>query len=45
VTTLPPAPPPRTGVVHAPSKTPFLREMGPSQLKPRDRSKDNDGNT
>jgi hypothetical protein len=43
VTTLPPAPPPRTGVVQAPSKTPFLREMGPSQLQPRDRSKDHDG--
>lgn len=40
VTTLPPAPPPRTGVVQAPSKTPFLREMGPSQLQPRDRGKD-----
>lgn len=35
VTTLPPAPPPRTGVVQAPSKTPFLRELGPSQLQPR----------
>lgn len=35
VTTLPPAPPPRTGLVQAPSKTPFLREMGPSQLQPR----------
>jgi hypothetical protein len=42
VTTLPPAPPPRTGVVQGPSKTPFLREMGPSQLQPRDRSKDRD---
>jgi hypothetical protein len=40
VTTLPPAPPPRTGVVQAPSKTPFLREMGPSQLQPRDRKDD-----
>jgi hypothetical protein len=35
VTTLPPAPPARTGIVQAPSKTPFLREMGPSQLQPR----------
>ncbi|HEX2116367.1 MAG TPA: hypothetical protein VHM01_18335 [Alphaproteobacteria bacterium] len=43
VATLPPAPPSRTGVVQAPSKTPFLREMGPSQLQPRDRSKDQDG--
>jgi hypothetical protein len=43
VTTLPPAPPPRTGVVQAPSKTPFLREMGPSQLQPRDRGKDDGG--
>jgi hypothetical protein len=43
VTTLPPAPPQRTGVVQAPSKTPFLREMGPSQLQPRDRTRD-DGN-
>jgi len=42
VATLPPAPPPRTGVVQAPSKTPFLREMGPTQLQPRDRSKDRD---
>jgi hypothetical protein len=40
VTTLPPAPPPRTGMVQAPSKTPYLREMGPSQLQPRDRGKD-----
>jgi hypothetical protein len=43
VTTLPPAPPPRTGMVQAPSKTPFLREMGPSQLQPRDRGKDDNG--
>jgi len=42
VSTLPPAPPARTGVVQAPSKTPFLREMGPSQLQPRDRGKDGD---
>ena len=35
VTTLPPAPPARTGLVQAPSKTPFLREMGPSHLQPR----------
>jgi hypothetical protein len=40
---LPPAPPARTGVVQAPSKTPFLREMGPGQLQPRDRSKDGEG--
>lgn len=40
VATLPPAPPQRTGVVQAPSKTPFLREMGPSQLQPRDRKDD-----
>jgi hypothetical protein len=38
----PPAPQPRAGMVQAPSKTPFLREMGPSQLQPRDRSKDGD---
>jgi hypothetical protein len=40
VTTLPPAPPARTGVVQAPSKTPFLREMGPSQLQPRGKDGD-----
>jgi hypothetical protein len=47
VSTLPPAPPQRTGVVQAPSKTPFLREMGPSQLQPRDRSREDGsgGNT
>jgi hypothetical protein len=43
VATLPPAPPPRTGGVQAPTKTPFLREMGPGQLQPRDRSRDDNG--
>lgn len=39
----PPAPPPpasRPGMVQAPSKTPFLREMGPAQVQPK---KNNNG--